>query len=103
MGVQVRLTTTAATRPVLVPQQHPAMRAAARAVQRVWQVPPVLTRSGGSTPLVVELWHRLKMPTVLLGFGLPDDGAHAANERLHLPTFFRVVETVVRFLEEYGA
>lgn len=102
-AVQVRLITTAGTRPVLVPRRHPAMQAAARAVQRTWQVPAALTRSGGSIPLVATLWHRLSIPTVLLGFGLPDDSAHAANERLSLPIFFRGVETVVRLLEEYGA
>ena len=42
----------------------------------------------------------LGIPSVLIGFALPDDGKHAANERLHLPTLERAIETSIRFLAE---
>jgi acetylornithine deacetylase/succinyl-diaminopimelate desuccinylase-like protein len=45
----------------------------------------------------------LGIPTVLMGFGLPDDAIHAPNERMHLPTFARAIATCVWFLAELGA
>jgi acetylornithine deacetylase/succinyl-diaminopimelate desuccinylase-like protein len=99
--VRSRVVFSGAARPVLVPRQHPAVAAAARAVQAVWQTPPAFARSGGSIPAVEALQRRLGVPAVLLGFGLRDDRIHAPNEKLHLPTFFRGVRTVARFLDEY--
>lgn len=101
-AVRSRLTIGGGSRPVLIARDHPAMVAAARAVERTWGVPPVFVRSGGSIPLVEGLQRRLGLTAVLLGFGLPDDAIHAANERIHLPTFFRGIETVKAFLQEYG-
>lgn len=40
------------------------------------------------------------MPTVLMGFALPDDRLHAPNEKLHLPTFARGIATAGAFLTE---
>ena len=97
MAVRVR----AAAPPTIVPLDHPAIAAAQRAVEAVWEAQPLLTRSGGSIPLVGQFQLRLGVPVVLLGFGLPDDNIHAANESLYLPNFFRGVETVIRFLAEY--
>jgi hypothetical protein len=40
---------------------------------------------------------------VLLGLALPDDGAHAPNERFHLPTLWSGIDTLVWLLAELGA
>ena len=45
----------------------------------------------------------LKIPSVMMGFGLPDDNLHAPNEKFHLPNFFRGIEAVARYLEVLGA
>jgi hypothetical protein len=45
----------------------------------------------------------LGLPTVLLGFALPDDGMHAPNEKFDLPTFARAIETSIWFLTELAA
>jgi acetylornithine deacetylase/succinyl-diaminopimelate desuccinylase-like protein len=37
-----------------------------------------------------------------MGFTLPDARIHAPDERLYLPTLWRAVDTVVRFLLGYG-
>lgn len=101
-AIAARLSVSEGAWPVLVPRRHPAVRAAARAVYRTWAVPPTFTRSGGTISLVAELWRQLKIPIVLLGFGLDDDDIHAPNEKLNLLNFFLGVETVIRFLEEYS-
>jgi acetylornithine deacetylase/succinyl-diaminopimelate desuccinylase-like protein len=88
--------------PVLLPRQDPAIAAAARAAQTVWGAAPLFSRNGGTIAVVEQLHRRLRAPVVVLGFGLPDDHIHGPNEKLDLPTFFRGVETVVRFLAEYA-
>jgi acetylornithine deacetylase/succinyl-diaminopimelate desuccinylase-like protein len=90
------------SRPVLLPIRSAVMQATVRAVQQTWGVSPVFTRSGGTIPLVEQLHRSLNVPIVLLGFGLADDDIHAPNEKMHLPTFFRGIETVIRLIAEYG-
>jgi len=99
-GVYTRLKILGGSPPVVLPRHHPIISATARAVQKVWGVPPTLTRSGGTIPLVAYLKQRFNVPIILLGFGLPDDDIHAPNEKMNIPNFFRGIETVIRFLEE---
>jgi acetylornithine deacetylase/succinyl-diaminopimelate desuccinylase-like protein len=44
----------------------------------------------------------LGVPSVMMGFGLPDDNLHAPNEKFHLPNFFRGIEAMARYLEILG-
>jgi acetylornithine deacetylase/succinyl-diaminopimelate desuccinylase-like protein len=101
-AVRSRLTFTSASRPVLLPKNSSVMLAATRAIEQTWGVPPVFTRSGGSIPLVEQLYRKMRVPIVLLGFGLPDDDIHAPNEKMNLTNFFQGVATVIRFLAEYA-
>ena len=42
----------------------------------------------------------LGAPVVFMGFGLADDNLHAPNEKMHMPNFYRGIETVITFFEE---
>ncbi len=42
----------------------------------------------------------LAVPTVLMGFGLPDDHAHGADERFSLVMLDKAITTSAAFLEE---
>ena len=44
----------------------------------------------------------LRIPTILMGFGLPDDNLHAPNEKFALSNFYRGIEAVIRFLHQFG-
>ena len=45
----------------------------------------VFLREGGSIPFVTQMQHMtFKVPCVLIGFGLPDENAHAPDEHLYL-------------------
>jgi acetylornithine deacetylase/succinyl-diaminopimelate desuccinylase-like protein len=44
----------------------------------------------------------LKIPSVMMGFGLPDDNLHAPNEKFHIPNFHRGIETICLFFEKLG-
>jgi len=98
-GVRVQVKVLASGRPVLVDPTHPAMRAAARALEETFGRPPVFIREGGSIPVVSHFHEILQAPTVLMGFGLPDDNLHAPNERFHLANFSRGIRAVARFLQ----
>ena len=62
----------------------------------------VYTRSGGSIPVVGTFQKFLKAPSVMMGFGLPDDNLHAPNEKFNLKNFSLGIESLIRFLEELG-
>jgi acetylornithine deacetylase/succinyl-diaminopimelate desuccinylase-like protein len=88
--------------PVIVPSDTPAIRAAREAVETVWGRPTVLTRSGGSIPIVGGFLDELGLPTVLLGYGLPGDNLHAPNERFLLDQFHKGIETNIVFWDLVG-
>jgi acetylornithine deacetylase/succinyl-diaminopimelate desuccinylase-like protein len=77
----------------------PALAAAAEAYERVFGQRPLFLREGGSIPVVGMLGSWLKMPVVMMGFGLPDDRLHAPNEKFHLPNFYRGIETVIHYFD----
>jgi len=70
--------------PWLAPTDHPAMQAMARAIQKGFGKQPVFTRTGGTIPVVATFTRLLKAPSLLMGIGLPDENAHAPNEKLDL-------------------
>jgi len=90
-------------KPVLMNPAHPAMQAAAFAYRRGFGAPPVFLRSGGTIPVVSAFQEVLRVPTVLMGFALPDDRIHAPNERFHLPNFYNGITTSLWFLAAMGA
>ncbi len=47
----------------------------------------MFTREGGSIPVVSTFQEELGLPSVLFGVGLPDENAHAPNEKLDVGNF----------------
>jgi len=96
--VRTTVNATLAAKPALVARDHPAMRAAAWAYRKGFGAAPVFLRSGGTIPVVNTFQGLLGLPTVLMGFALPDDRMHAPNEKFHLPNFFNGIQTSLHFL-----
>jgi acetylornithine deacetylase/succinyl-diaminopimelate desuccinylase-like protein len=86
----------------LIPVDNPYIQAATRALHEVWGKDTVFIRSGGSIPIVGDFARHLNLPSVMMGFGLPDDNLHAPNEKFHLKNFELGIESIIRFLEEAG-
>ena len=78
------------------------MGAAALAYRKGFGAGPVFLRSGGTIPVVSTLQEFLRVPTVLMGFALPDDHIHAPNEKFHLPNFYNGIATCIWFLALVG-
>src|SRR5579871_2279320 len=102
-GVTAELKVVHCAPPSLVNPDNRFIHAAADAMTEVFGKPTVYIRSGGSIPIVAAFEQSLGIPSVMMGFGLPDDNLHAPNEKLHLPNFYRGIEAVARYLDLLGA
>ncbi len=100
--VSVKVTPMHGGKPWVASLDHPALKAAANAVEAGFGKRPVFQREGGSIPIVAIFQEALGIPTVLMGIGLPDENAHAPNENLYLPHFFNGIKASAYFLAEYG-
>ena len=78
------------------------IKPATEAMHAVFKKNTVFIRSGGSIPIVTDFQDVLKIPSVMMGFGLPDDNLHAPNEKFHIPNFYRGIESIIRYFEKLG-
>jgi acetylornithine deacetylase/succinyl-diaminopimelate desuccinylase-like protein len=101
-GISTEIRVLSAGPAISVNPDHPAIHVAAQAFQEMLGKPTVFIRSGGSIPIVGEFAKHLGIPTVLMGFGLPDDGLHSPNEKYRLSNFYDGIRTIAHFFERYG-
>jgi acetylornithine deacetylase/succinyl-diaminopimelate desuccinylase-like protein len=78
------------------------IQAAARAIERGFGKEPVFTREGGSIPVVSTFQEELGVPSVLFGVGLPDENAHAPNEKLDIGNFHNGIIAAAYLYQEIG-
>ncbi len=98
-GVEAEYRHVHSASPSLVNPDNRFIRAAAKAMTKVFGKETVYVRSGASIPIVGIFDEHLGIPSVMMGFGLPDDNLHAPNEKLYLPNFYRGIEAAALFLE----
>lgn len=91
------LKTFASAPGILAPRESSAVKAMAAALETVFGVQPIFRLEGGSIPVVGQIKQILGVDSLICGFGLPDDNLHAPNEKQHLPTFYRGIESYVHF------
>ena len=101
-GVTVEVRLIHSGEATVIGTDNPYIRAAARSLAEVWGTETVYIRSGGSIPIVGEFERHLKIPTVMMGFGLPDDNLHAPNEKFHLANFYRGIDSIIEYLSAVG-
>jgi len=89
--------------PAMVDTNDPAIQAAVRAYEEAWGATPHFRREGGSIPIVSSFQKHLKLPVILMGFGLNSDGLHGPNERFSVELFHRGIDTSIQFLYECAA
>jgi acetylornithine deacetylase/succinyl-diaminopimelate desuccinylase-like protein len=83
--------------PSITNRNMPAISALSDAMQSVFGKRPVYRREGGSIPVTAQISEILGIDSVLTGFSLPDDNLHAPNEKIHLPTFYCGIDTLIHF------
>jgi acetylornithine deacetylase/succinyl-diaminopimelate desuccinylase-like protein len=98
--VEVTLTRLHGGNPWITSYDNPYVQAASRAIEQGFGKTPVFCREGGSIPVVFTFQEELKIPAVLFGVGLPDENAHAPNERLDLGNFQNGIVSAAILYEE---
>jgi acetylornithine deacetylase/succinyl-diaminopimelate desuccinylase-like protein len=89
--------------PLLLPLDAPVLKVAAAAYGAEFSAPVEYVRGGGSIPVAALFDSALHAPSVMLGFGLPDDNVHAPNEKFHLPYYYAAIRSCIRFIAALGA
>jgi acetylornithine deacetylase/succinyl-diaminopimelate desuccinylase-like protein len=87
-------------KPWLANYGHPIFRKAIRALEKGFGQKAVFIREGGSIPFVAQMDAMLKIPCVLLGFGLPDENAHAPDEHISLDNYFGGIRSAALFYKD---
>ena len=99
-SVEVRVTRMHGGKPWITGFDNAYVRAAGRAIEQGFGKAPVFCREGGSIPVVSTFQEELGAPAVLFGVGLPDENAHAPNEKLDLSNFHNGVVASAILYEE---
>jgi acetylornithine deacetylase/succinyl-diaminopimelate desuccinylase-like protein len=100
--VEVKLTRMHGGKPWMTEFDNKFVRAAGRAIEQGFGKPPVFNREGGSIPVVSTFQEELGLPSVLFGVGLPDENAHAPDEKLDLGNFHNGIITSAYLYGEIG-
>lgn len=98
-GIQISIRQLSGADPMLIRTDNHYVQAAKDAMKEVFGKDTVFIRSGGSIPVVADFEKHLHIPSVMMGFGLPDDNLHAPNEKFHIPNFYRGIESIIRFFQ----
>jgi acetylornithine deacetylase/succinyl-diaminopimelate desuccinylase-like protein len=102
-GIELTVRAGNGSRATTIDRRHPGLRAGAEALRESFGHAAVFLRSGGTIPIVADIHELFGAPTVLMGFALPDDGMHAPNEKVNLPTLHRGIAACIRFQELVAA
>ena len=89
------------TRPGLVAADSPVIKIAQDAFEQAFGIRPILTRSGGTLPIMPALTDK-GIPTILTGFALPESNVHSPNERMLVEFFPRGIETMKELYTRLG-
>jgi acetylornithine deacetylase/succinyl-diaminopimelate desuccinylase-like protein len=98
--VELKITRMHGGKPWMTSFDNPFVQAAGRAIERGFGKRPVFTREGGSIPVVSTFQEELGLPSVLFGVGLPDENAHAPNEKLDVGNFHNGIIASAYLYEE---
>ncbi|MBZ5533739.1 MAG: dipeptidase [Acidobacteriia bacterium] len=101
-GIEINIKVHSKGPACVVSTDNHYIKAATEAMHDVFKKDTVFIRSGGSIPVVTDFQDVMNLPSVMMGFGLPDDNLHAPNEKFHIPNFYRGIESIIRFFEKLG-
>ena len=86
-SVEVKIETLHGGMPYISPIDNPIFDSVREALKKGFKADTVAIREGGSIPIVTDFTELLKSPVILIGFGLPDENAHAPNEWIDLENY----------------
>lgn len=101
-GVKVIVKPHHGAQPAVTPIDSSGYIAASNAMEKSFGTKPIPLRSGGSIPIVALFEEVLGLKTVLMGFGLDTDAIHSPNENYGLFNFYKGIETIPYFYDEFA-
>lgn len=87
-------------KPWVAPFQAPIFRKAQAALEKGFGRKAAFIREGGSIPFVTQMHDTFQIPCVLIGFGLPDENAHAPDEHIYLENYFGGIRAIAHLYED---
>src|SRR3990167_3847666 len=100
-GVDLTVKVLSECEPILMDISNKYFRSAEKAYQKIFGKKPLYELSGGSIPVTATLKNLLNIDSILMGYGLPDDGLHSPNEKLSLAMFEKGIQTNIEFLSSF--
>ncbi len=101
-SVKVKVTPHHGGQGAVIPTNFAAYQAASMAMETTFGKKPIPERSGGSIPIIALFEEVLGLKSVLFGFGLASDLIHSPNEHYGLFNYFKGIETIPLFYENYA-
>lgn len=101
-SVKVKVTAHHGGQGTVIPTDFAAFKAASMAMEQTFGKKPIPERSGGSIPIIALFEEVLGLKSVLFGFGLASDLIHSPNEHYGLFNYFKGIETIPLFYENYA-
>lgn len=99
--IDIEITPMHGTESYVCPIELPAYKAAEKAYFKVFGKQPIPVRRGGSIGVIPVFEKVLGVKSVLMGFGLESDAIHSPNENFPLDLFFKGIEAITYFYDEY--
>jgi acetylornithine deacetylase/succinyl-diaminopimelate desuccinylase-like protein len=98
--VHCKFETLSTGKPWVAAYHAPIFHVAQEALQKGFGKKAVFMREGGSIPFVTQMHDTFKVPCVLMGFGLPDENAHAPDEHLSLENYYGGIKAIAHLYED---
>ena len=100
--VTCKFETLSTGKPWVAAYHDPIFHVAQCALEKGFGKKAVFIREGGSIPFVTQMHDTFKVPCVLIGFGLPDENAHAPDEHLALENYYGGIKAIAHLYEDLG-
>lgn len=101
-SVKVKVTAHHGGEPAITPTDSKAYRAGSMAMEKTFGKKPVPTYAGGSIPIIAQFEKILGSKSLLMGFGLDSDALHSPNEHYGVFNFYKGIETIPYFFDNYS-
>jgi acetylornithine deacetylase/succinyl-diaminopimelate desuccinylase-like protein len=99
--VNLTYNTLSTGEPIIMDKDSDFFKKAENAMNKTFGNKPIYELSGGSIPVTAALKHVLEIDSIMMGFGLPDDGLHSPNEKISLDMFYKGIETAILFFKSF--
>jgi acetylornithine deacetylase/succinyl-diaminopimelate desuccinylase-like protein len=94
-GVKITIKNYADALPYKSPTTDPVFAKVKLAMKKSFGKTPIFQGVGGSIGFIPVLANALQVPSIMIGFGLPDDNLHAPNEHFDLGNYYKGIAAMV--------